>query len=196
MIVLNSDWNQWGGYTYNSEHDIFKAEIIPQSIPHTEMFSISFSHVTKTKGLLSIAWEKTKVDLSIETDTFTNTVNEIDKITEKLKGNWFIYSEAAQYYFYELKNASKAMKYIDVAIALNAPNPAPWMLKSQMLASEQKYEEAIRQAELALEVCKIHNFSYEIEENENQIIKWKELIKKVDYLPFSTYLQSCGLDLI
>ena len=71
-----------------------------------------------------------------------------------------------------MKNTEEAHRLIDVAIALEAPNPAPWMLKSQIFEYERKYEEAIKQAELALEVCKAHDYSYEIHENEEQIEKW------------------------
>jgi len=74
-----------------------------------------------------------------------------------------------------LKNTEEAIKLLNVAIALEAPNPAPWMLKSQILAYEEKYEEAIKQARLALEVCNNHNFPHEIHENEEQIKKWEIL---------------------
>lgn len=118
------------------------------------------------------------ISMKIETDTYTNTLAEIEKVTSNLGANWYVYSAAAQYHFYELKNTAEAIKLINVAIALEAPNPAPWMLKSQILAYEKKYKGAIEQAEMALEVCKKHNFPYEIHENEDQIKKWKGLIKE------------------
>ena len=125
---------------------------------------------------MSLHWENTMIDLTIETDTYTNTLAEIAHKTNELSANWYVYSAAAQYHFYELKNSEEAIKLINVAIALEAPNPAPWMLKSQILASQEKYNEAIEQAELALEVCKAHNFPYEIHENEEQINRWKKLL--------------------
>ena len=60
---------------------------------------------------------------------------------------------------------------------MNAPNPAPWMLKSQILASQEKYDKAIEQAEKALEVSKQLNFWFEIEENETKIKEWKKKLK-------------------
>ena len=61
-----------------------------------------------------------------------------------------------------------------LAIALEAPNPAPWMLKSQILASLGRYQEAIAVAEAAIEVCKKEHYAFEIHENEENIRKWKE----------------------
>lgn len=175
-IIFNSEWNQWGAYHYNPEHDVLRIKAKSEKSDFTEMFTVSFSSISKEKGTLSLSWEKTRVDIPIETDTYTNTVKEIDDVTEELKANWYVYSAAAQYYFYELKNTTKSIELIDVAIALDAPNPAPWMLKSQILASLEKYEAAIEQAELALKVCEVHNFSYEIQENEEQIKRWEKLL--------------------
>ncbi len=177
-VILNKEWNQWGAYHYHPEEDVLRLEIVPESHDFTELFTISFSDVTKNKALLNLQWENTMISMKIETDTYTNTLAEINKVTKDLSANWYVYSAAAQYHFYELKNTAKAIKLINVAIALEAPNPSPWMLKSQILAHEKKYDEAITEAEMALEVCKIHNFPYEIHENEDQIKKWKGLIKE------------------
>lgn len=177
-VILNKEWNQWGAYHYNKEQDVLRLEIAPENHDFIELFTISFSDVNKNKGLLTLQWETTKINLEIETDTNTNTLAEINNVTKDLSANWYVYSAAAQYHFYELKNTAEAIKLINVAIALEAPNPAPWMLKSQILAYEKKYDEAITEAEMALEVCKIHNFPYEIHENEDQIKKWKGLMNK------------------
>ncbi len=174
-IILNSQWDQWGAYNYDENKDVVRLEVNALPSNFAEMFTISFSKVTTGSGVLSLAWENARVDINIATDTKNNTLQEIGDITDDIRENWQAYSSAAQYYFYELENAKKAMKYIDLAIALEAPNPAPWMLKSQILASEKKYAEAIKQAEVAMKVCKEHGFSYEIEENMVQIKKWKLL---------------------
>ena len=60
-----------------------------------------------------------------------------------------------------------------MVIALEAPNPAPWMLKSQILAAQENYTEAIKAAEKAIEVSKSHDFRFELEENESKIELWK-----------------------
>lgn len=122
-------------------------------------------------------WETTRISVPIETASHEHTLAEIKKATEASRDYWYTYSAAAQYHFYQRKDAEKAVEYIDIAIALNAPNPAPWMLKSQILEFQEKYKEAIEQAEKALEVSRKLNFWFEIEENEEKIKEWKKKIK-------------------
>ena len=177
VVILNSEWNQWGAYHYDQQKDVARVEIKPMSIPLTELCSYHFTGVTKNKGNLNMDWETTRISVPIETATYEHTLSEIKKATDASRDYWYTYSVAAQYHFYERKDAEKAIEYIDIAIALKAPNPAPWMLKSQILESLEKYEEAIEQAEKALQVSKKLNFWFEIEENEEKIKEWKTKLK-------------------
>jgi tetratricopeptide (TPR) repeat protein len=171
IVILNSDWSQWGAYNYNKDNDVLRIEIIPQKVDYTEMCTYTFVKVTKSEGVLKMAWENLSIDLEISTDTHEQTIKEINKVSE----DWYSFSAAAQYYFYQLNEKEKALQYIDIAIALNAPNPSPWMLKSQILASQGKYKQAVVFAEEAIEVSKKNNFLFEVEENEENINKWKKL---------------------
>lgn len=174
-VILNSDWNQWGAYNYDSKNDVVRIKVTPQAIDHTEMCTYSFTEVTKTTAVLNMQWENTQISIPIETNTHEQTLREIEKAVNASIQNWYLYSAAAQYHFYERKESEKALDYINIAIALNAPNPAPWMLKSQILASQGKYQEAITEAESAIVVSKKHQFWYEVEENEESIKKWETL---------------------
>ncbi len=177
-VILNREWNQWGAYTYEPEKDVLRIEIAPQEVEHTEMCTFTFTEVNKSSGLLNLEWEQTRISIPLKTQTHQQTLQEIDQAVAATTQNWYVYSAAAQYHFYERKEEAKALAYINVAIALNAPNPAPWMLKSQILASQAQYSEAIQVAEAAIEVSKQHNFIFELEENEENIHKWKGLEKE------------------
>ena len=131
--------------------------------------------VNKTKGVLRLQWENFKIDIPIATATHDQTLKDIATITNKAKENWYNFSAAAQYHFYERKEAEKALELIDVAIALEAPNPAPWMLKSQILAYQEKYKKAIHYAEEAILISKKYNLLHEVEENEEKIKAWAKL---------------------
>ena len=175
IVILNSEWNQWGAYNYNKENDVLRIEIVPQKADFTEMCTYSFADVNKSKGVLKMAWENLSISFEIETDTHEQTITEINKVLGKTSEGWYSFSAAAQYYFYVMNEKEKALYYIDTAIALRAPNPSPWMLKSQILAAQGKYKQAILLAEEAIEVSKQNNFLYEVEENEENINKWKVL---------------------
>ena len=175
VVILNNDAQQWGAYNYNKEDDIIRVELTQEKSDFTEMCTFSFVDVNKTSGILRLQWDNFKIDITITTETHNQTLREIELITNTVKENWYNYSAAAQFHFYELKEVEKALKLIDVAIVLEAPNPSPWMLKSQILAYQKKYKEAIKYAQEAIIVSKKYNLLHEVEENEEKIKTWRKL---------------------
>jgi hypothetical protein len=63
-IILNSDLDQWGAYSYNSEKDILRTEVPvkPSSAP-IEAFTIAFKE-DKTIAMI-LAWDKIIVEVPI-----------------------------------------------------------------------------------------------------------------------------------
>lgn len=175
-VILNHQWNQWGAYHYDQNHDEIRFDVIPEKATQKEMFTIYFDGVDKVSGVMRLDWESLSVPIQLSTDTEAQTEKAIEEAVGEISKNWFTFSAAAQYYFYEKKEAEKALELIDMAIALDAPNPAPWMLKSQIKAYQKKYSEAISLAEEAIEVSNRHHFDFELEENESNIKKWKLLV--------------------
>ena len=174
VIIFNTVWDQWGAYNYDPQFDVLRFEIIPGADEPTEMCTFSFNEISETSGIITLNWERILINIPMETDTHQNTLQEIDKSVAASVEHWYTYSAAAQYHFYQRKEAQKALDYINLAIALNAPNPSPWMLKSQILASQGKYSDAIEIAKEAIEVSKEHNFWFEVSENEENINKWMQ----------------------
>ncbi len=175
VVIFNKDTEQWGAYNYNEKDDVVRFEVDQVQSDFTEICTYSFVDVNKTKGVLRLQWENFKIDIPIATATHDQTLKDIATITNKAKENWYNFSAAAQYHFYERKEAEKALELIDVAIALEAPNPAPWMLKSQILAYQEKYKKAIHYAEEAILISKKYNLLHEVEENEEKIKAWAKL---------------------
>jgi hypothetical protein len=175
VIILNTEWDQWGAYHYDSSKDALRLEVSPLKNTLTELLTYTFTEVTKSSAVLNLLWEDVRIPIPLQTSVQEQTLAGIDRAVEASRQNWYIYSAAAHYHYHELKENDKAKAYLDIAIALQAPNPAPWMLKSQILASEGRYKEAIQLAKEAIEVCKAHDFDFEIEENERQIRKWEKL---------------------
>ncbi len=171
-LIINKEWNQWGAYNYSSEKDLFRVEVPVSTVPHQEQLVFDFVAVKRASGWLKLRWATSQVEVLIETNTEQDAKTSIEDATEKVDGYWFTYSASAQYYFYDLKDSKKALFYINKAIGMDPPNPAPWMLKSQILATMKQFKEAVEQAELAIEVCKRTQHEFEIEENLENIKKW------------------------
>jgi tetratricopeptide (TPR) repeat protein len=178
-IIFNKEANQFGAYNYNEEQDLWRAEVEVEPGPFMEMFTIFFSAVDLSKGNLQLNWENAVVKIPISLDTDGIAIAEFEGAMEKITTFWYTYSAAAHYFYQEKKDAEKAIEYLDKAIALGAPNPSPWMLKSHILANAGRYKEAIEVAKQALEVSRTNEeFHFEIEENEMNIKKWKALMEK------------------
>ncbi len=175
-IILNKNAQQWGAYNYESSQDFLRVKVTPLKPAFTERCTYVFQEVTKSTTTLVLNWENTSVPIRISVDTKTQTLLEIESNLKESLSSWYNFSAAAQYHFYELKEFDKALEYIDIAIALKAPNPSPWMLKSQILAAQKKYKEAIVFAEEAIIICKNKGFEFEIHENEEHILQWKKRV--------------------
>lgn len=173
IIIVNSEWEQWGAFNYDPSEDVFRFTVDPIESGHTEMCTYAFERVDKTSALLILEWSTVRIEMPIAVDTRAQTIANIESMTGKMRSEWYTFSNAANYYFYELNRVEEAIEYVNVAIALDAPNPSPWMLKSQILASLERYEEAIALAEEAIEISKRTDHAFEIGENERQIKKWR-----------------------
>lgn len=178
-VILNREAHQFGAYNYDSNLDVLRAEVESTSAPFMEMFTIQFSEVSLNSGSIQLQWENTTVHLPISLDTDKLAVQAFETAMDEITEFWYTYSAAAHYYYQQKGDAEKAIEYLDKAIALEAPNPAPWMLKSQILAKQGQFEAAIEVAKQALKVSQTNEeFHFEVEENQAQIKKWQTLLKK------------------
>ena len=178
-IILNHDHKQFGAYNYSEEKDAIRIQIKPETSSFFDMFTIMFSDIELASGNLELRWENTLVKIPIQMDTDAITIKEFENADKKISEYWYTFSAAGHYYHEIKKDDIKAIEYLDKAIGLKAPNPSPWMLKSQILANSGKYNEAILVAKEALEVSKTNKaFHFEIEENEEAIEKWQKLLTK------------------
>lgn len=178
-IILNNDYKQFGAYNYSQEKDATRIQVTTETSSFFDMFTIMFSDIELSSGNLELRWENTLVKIPIQIDTDAITIKEFEKADKKISDYWYTFSAAGHYYHEIKKDDKKAIEYLNKAIGLKAPNPSPWMLKSQILANAGKYREAIKVANEALEVSRtIEEFHFEIEENKEAIKKWQKLLKK------------------
>jgi hypothetical protein len=66
-IILNSDLDYWGAYSYQPDHDV--ARILAQSTKmdhQVEAFTIQFENIGKHQGKMLLAWGNTLVEVPFE----------------------------------------------------------------------------------------------------------------------------------
>lgn len=63
-IVLNTDLDHWGAYSYNPKNDVVRVTApVSQLADSLENFTIGFGGKGAKSGIMKIAWEKTSVEV-------------------------------------------------------------------------------------------------------------------------------------
>ena len=61
-IIFNEEWSGWGAYKYKESKDVLRVKVEPQALDDVvEKFTIDISD----SGVVSLAWDQTKVDFEI-----------------------------------------------------------------------------------------------------------------------------------
>lgn len=65
-IILNTDLDVWGAYSYNEAKDIMKVKVTPKTVEEViENLSIQFVKNSDNEALMQLGWDKTVVELPI-----------------------------------------------------------------------------------------------------------------------------------
>ena len=65
-IIINSDVDFWGAYSYNQANDILRVTVpVENSVEVIENFSIQLSKMSDSEAVIRLAWDTTLVESSI-----------------------------------------------------------------------------------------------------------------------------------
>lgn len=66
-IILNSDLDYWGAYSYNEKNDVLRVSApVRASNSTVENFSIQFESKGEKQGVMKLAWDKTIVEVPLK----------------------------------------------------------------------------------------------------------------------------------
>jgi hypothetical protein len=137
-VIINKGAKQWGAYEYKAEEDLFRIAIKPIKLKDKiETFSIQLAHVYPTKAKLQLMWENTAININLTTDIDSKIMAGIE---EAMKGDKKPYFAAAQYYFENGKDLSKALEWASAAEASDpkAPYYKLWKGRIQLKMGDKK----------------------------------------------------------
>ena len=122
-VILNKNTQQWGSYSYKPEENFLQVKVKPVKLsPKAETFTIELADVLPSSCKLLIKWDDVSVPVAITTDIDHKVMA---NIAEAMKGDKKPYMQAAQYYYQNNKDLSKALEWI--AEAEKADQKAPWI---------------------------------------------------------------------
>ncbi|MFA6541658.1 MAG: DUF2911 domain-containing protein [Bacteroidota bacterium] len=167
-VIFNSAKDQWGAYSYDSTLNVVTFQVKPETIPHEEWLSYSFSDLTISSAKVSMKWGTTAVSFVISTNTEEN-VKKLEAQYSSLAAQ-----QAATYARYSLDSKSNVDAGIDAAnraIAI-APNFSNLSLKANLLAQKESWADAVKTGEEAIKAGKADNAN--IGNFEKTVSGWKE----------------------
>lgn len=149
-VILNSAKDQWGAFAYDSTKNAVKFNVTPETIPHEEWLSYSFSDLTSSSAKISLKWEKMSVSFTISTNTEENV--------KKLEANYssLAAQQVATFARYSYDNKSdweKGLAAIERAIAIT-PNFSNLSLKANLYSQKEQWADAVKSGEEAIKVGK------------------------------------------
>ena len=149
-VIFNSATDQWGAFSYDSTRNVLKFNVKPEGAAHEEFLSYSFSDLSLTSAKVSLRWEKLSVSFVISTNTMENIG----------KTDAFYTSQAAQLEalvgrlsFDSKTDYDRGIQAYDRANALN-PSYSNYSYKAQILALQEKYDDAVKTGEQGIEFGK------------------------------------------
>lgn len=145
-IIINKDANA-STDSYKEENDVARFPVKMTDANFSERLHYWFSNFTEEKTTINLAWEKVTVSFDVACATSKQAAENIDKA---LGATWMQYNNAARYY-YDQKDYTKALEYVNMSINLSSQWFNNWV-KAQVLQAKGLTKDAYSYALKAKEL--------------------------------------------
>ena len=167
-VVFNSEVKSWGT-VYDSTYDVARIGVTPMEVPHEEWMSFAFTDLTAQSASLVLRWEKVGLPLQITVPT----AGKYATLARSAYGAAIGTSMAQARYLMDNGSLADAEKAADQAGKIEE-GAGTLRLKSEILARQGKYADAIKMAEKAIAVGKSANPRFVTTALDTFIKEWKE----------------------
>ncbi len=129
-MILSKNTKLWGAIGYDSKDDLLRFTAIPAKTSRMyDSFEIGFSKLTDASADLSIKWEQTRVEFTIQTEVDPIVMADIQKqVIDAKSTNPALLYQAASYYFNNSKDLNQAYTWIQQS---TSSDPKYWTLHLQ-----------------------------------------------------------------
>jgi hypothetical protein len=134
----------WGAYAYKKENDTARMKAKPVATPTpVQTFGIGISDLRDTGATLYLAWENTRVPLTLEVDTVGMLLPQIKAaIADPGPKTWNFYYGAASLLYDNNGDSTQALNWVDESIKLRPDYPGTLLLRTRLLAKLGRNAEA------------------------------------------------------
>ncbi|GAB3657580.1 DUF2911 domain-containing protein [Echinicola sediminis] len=153
-VILSDNLELWGSIGYNPEHDVVRFNVpAEKSKEFYETMEISFNDLTNSGASLNLNWEKSGIELDIETAVEPVVLSQIQEmVIDQNSDNPGLLYQAASFYYSIDKDLDTAHGWIKKSVSAD---PKYWTmhLKAKIEDKLGLKEEAIKTAELSKEMA-------------------------------------------
>ena len=129
-MILSKNTKLWGAIGYEAKDDLLRFTATPAKTSRMyDSFEIGFSNLTDASADLSIKWEQTRVEFTIQTEVDPIVMTDIKKqVIDAKSTNPALLYQAANYYFTNNKDQNQAYTWIKQS---TESDPKYWTLHLQ-----------------------------------------------------------------
>lgn len=129
-IIFNKNLTLWGDMGYKEEEDALRVKVKPSTLSSkVETFTIELSNMTTSSASLDLVWENTRVSVAVKAEIDEKIMKDIDAAINVDKRPYY---QAANYYYENNKDLTKALEWVSKATELNPKAYWVFMLKARI----------------------------------------------------------------
>ena len=175
-VVFYAEYSNWGTPDEWDDSKVVvslnpEIESLKNSI---ETLSISIDKIKTDGAVLSISWDRVRVEMPFSIDTRSKVEESITKVMGGPSAN--DYYSSAKYYYTKEVDKEKALEWINAAVEIRGAS-AYWMTKMQaeILAWNGDYTKAIETAQISMKMAESKGNNDYVRMNEKSIAQWKKM---------------------
>lgn len=173
-IIINKNTELWGTGGYKQEEDVIRLTATPVTMgTAAENFTIDFSDVTSSTGMLNIYWEKTKVSVNLEHDFRDLAMANIEEALKAPDAAHGTYESAAEFYLDNNLDTKKALEWARKSVEMKEVFWNVYTL-SRVLKANGMDEQALKAAQRSLVLSEEANYKTYIDLNKKNIEEWSK----------------------
>lgn len=111
-VIINSDADQWGAYSYSKSKDIVRFTVKPETSELKEKLSFYIDAVNDSTGHVTLRWEKVKVGFDV-------TAKTLGMVQKSVDNTWRSLANAANYYVDNKLDLTKAQQWAQASVSMN-----------------------------------------------------------------------------
>ncbi|MGB1041216.1 MAG: DUF2911 domain-containing protein [Flavobacteriales bacterium] len=150
-IIINSDAELRGLSGYKKENDVVRINAKAMVNSFTETFTMGFDKLTNNSAVITIQWEKLRIDIPFTVDTDKIAKENIASAIKKGEELEKVYSTAASYYN-DTKDYKTALMYADKSLKIKKTHQAMFT-KARILKAKGDKIGAIKAGKEAMELA-------------------------------------------